>query len=91
MKKPPNLNEEIAAMAKSDLSHSSELSMDNNRHRDEEKQNNLMAKPNTSDSRKKKRKCRSKLVQEIRISVSASKPSSLAFKPTVKKRKKNDK
>lgn len=71
MKKPPNLNEEIAAMAKSsDLSHSSELSTENNRHRDEEKQSYPMAKPNTSDSKMKKRKCRSKLVQEIRISVS---------------------
>lgn len=69
MKNPPNLNEEIAAMAKFDSSHSSEFSTDNNRYRDEDKQSNPMAKPNTSDSKKKKRKCRSKLVQEIRISV----------------------
>lgn len=70
MKNPPNLNEEIAAMAKSDSSHTSELSTDNSRHRDEERQSNPMAKPNASDSKKKKRKCRKKLVREIRISVS---------------------
>lgn len=79
MKKPPNLNEEIAAMAKSDSSHSSELSTENNRHRDEEKQSNLMTKPNTSDSKMKKRKCRSKLVQEIRISVSITNQAPLNF------------
>lgn len=72
MKNPPNLNEEIAAMAKSDSSHSSEFSTENNRHRDEEKQSNIMAKPNTNDSENMQRKCRSKLVRQIRISVSTT-------------------
>lgn len=70
MKKPPNLNEEIAAMAKSDLAGPSELSTDNSRYRDEEKQSSSMTKSSSGDSKRKKLKCRAKLVKEIRISVS---------------------
>lgn len=68
MKKLPNLNEEIAAMAKSDPTCISIQSIDNIRTRDEENQCNSVVKSNAIEQRKRK-KCRSQLVQEIRISV----------------------
>lgn len=68
MKKPPNLNEEIAAMAKSDPTCISIQSVENIRARDEEKQNHSVDKSNATEQRKSK-KCRAQLVQEIRISV----------------------
>lgn len=70
MKRPLNLNEEIAAMAKSDPNSISTLSVDNNRSRDEENHNMLMAKTNANQPQRRKKKCRALLVQEIRISVS---------------------
>ncbi|XP_031639899.1 uncharacterized protein LOC116351884 isoform X2 [Contarinia nasturtii] len=72
VKRPQNLNEEIAAMAKSDSINSTSLSVESTRQgtraKDEENQINLIAKPNTSQSERRKKKCRSLLVQEIRIS-----------------------
>lgn len=67
MKRPPNLNEEIAAMANPT---SMPISMENTRMRDEEKPLNAVTKPNASDSRRKRKKNRAQLVQTIRISVS---------------------
>lgn len=73
MKRPPNLNEEIAAMAKSDSASISMISMDNVRIRDEEKQISAVAKPNSNDLKRKRKENRSQLVREIRISVSIPK------------------
>lgn len=70
MKKPPNLNEEIAAMAKSDSTCASTQSIESARSRDEEKQCNSIIKPSSHEKQRKRKKCRSQLVQEIRISVS---------------------
>lgn len=70
MKKPPNLNEEIAAMAKSDSTCGSTQSIESARSKDEEKQCNSIIKPNLHEKQRKRKKCRSQLVQEIRISVS---------------------
>lgn len=71
MKKMPSLNEEIAAMAKSDSTGmTSDLSIDSNHYRDDEKQSNSNTKASSSDVRKRnKSRSRAKLVQEIRISV----------------------
>ncbi|XP_055314214.1 probable histone-lysine N-methyltransferase CG1716 isoform X2 [Sitodiplosis mosellana] len=68
MKRPPNLNEEIAAMAKSDPACISIISTENIRARDEENQNICVAKSNTGEEQCRKKKCRMQLVQEIRIS-----------------------
>lgn len=68
MKRPPNLNEEIAAMA--NASCTSTQSIENNRVTDEDKQNNCVSKTNTGEEKRRKKKCRKQLVQEIRISVS---------------------
>lgn len=70
MKKPPNLNEEIAAMAKSDTACISIISTENIRARDEENQNTFVARTNSGEEKRRKKKCRKQLVQEIRISVS---------------------
>lgn len=70
MKRPPNLNEEIAAMAKSDPACISTLTIENVRVKGEEKQNTLDAKTSISEEQRRMKKCRSQLVQEIRISVS---------------------
>lgn len=69
MKKPPNLNEEIAAMAKSDTACISIISTEDIRAKDEENQNSFIAKINAGEEKRKKKKCRKQLVQEIRISV----------------------
>lgn len=70
MKRPPNLNEEIAAMAKSDLTSMHTIIMENARARDEEKQTNATPKPSANDLKRKRKKNRAQLVQTIRISVS---------------------
>lgn len=71
MKRPPNLNEEIAAMAKSDSTGIPTMSTENHRSRDDEKLHNInSSKPNSTDSKRKRKKNRSQLVQTIRISVS---------------------
>lgn len=70
MKRPPNLNEEIAAMAKSDPACISTLTIENIRAKGEEKQNTLDAKTSTNEEQRRRKKCRAQLVQEIRISVS---------------------
>lgn len=71
MKRPPNLNEEIAAMAKSDSIGIPAMSTENHRSRDDEKLHNINSnKPNSSDAKRKRKKNRSQLVQTIRISVS---------------------
>lgn len=71
MKRPPNLNEEIAAMAKSDPSSMISMSsVENTRTKDEERQMNTATKPNSTDSKRKRKKNRAQLVQTIRISVS---------------------
>lgn len=70
MKKPLNLSEEIAAMAKSDPTCATTQSVEIARARDEEKQCNSIVKPSSHEKQRKRKKCRSQLVQEIRISVS---------------------
>lgn len=70
MKKPLNLNEEIAAMAKSDSTGVSTQPTENVRARDEEKQSSLDTKVKDDAEKRRKKKCRKQLVQEIRISVS---------------------
>lgn len=86
MKRPPNLNEEIAALAKSDLGGTpSTMSMDNARARDEEKQTNAESKPNSSDSKRKRNKNRAPLVQTIRISVSINEHNKYAEKKSNQK------
>lgn len=73
MKRPPNLNEEIAAMAKSDSTGIPTISIENHRSRDDEKLHNINSNnPNSADSKRKRKKNRSQLVQTIRISVSIS-------------------
>lgn len=73
MKRPPNLNEEIAAMAKSDSTGIPTLSIENQRSRDDEKLHNASSNnPNSTDSKRKRKKNRSQLVQTIRISVCIS-------------------
>lgn len=70
MKKLPNLSEEIAAMAKTDSGSTSSPSTANTSSADQECDKfNLSVQPDNAPNRKKKR-CRSKLVQEFRISVS---------------------
>lgn len=74
MKKPLNfLSEEIAAMAKSDPSCVSSVSIENARIKDEERQNSSTVKSSSSETKRKRKKSRSQLVQEIRISVSIEK------------------
>lgn len=68
MSKLPNLSEEIAAMAKSDSGHHSTPSSENNRMRDDEKLHSMNMK-SSAEKQYKKKKCRAKLVQEIRIDV----------------------
>lgn len=70
IKRPLNLNEEIAAMAKSDTTCITNISTEGTRIKDEERQNHAIIKSNTSESKSKRKKSRSQLVQEIRISVS---------------------
>ena len=70
MKKPLNLNEEIAAMAKSDSSCISVQSVENTRIKEEENHCNAINKSNMFEKQRKRKKSRSQLVQEIRISVS---------------------
>lgn len=65
MKRMPNLSEEIAAMA---FSTTSALSSDLSR--DEDGMHKYPQNLNLSESMPKKRRSRSRLVQEIRISVS---------------------
>lgn len=67
--KLPNLNEEIAAMAIQDSAHPPTLSSQHVHRREEEKLNTSSIKSNAEKPYKRK-KCRAKLVQEIRISVS---------------------
>lgn len=79
MKKPMNLHEEIAAMAKSDSTGVSSISMENTRIKDEERQNSSAVKSNSNEIPRKRKKNRAQLVQEIRISVSFAKFSNIAF------------
>lgn len=75
MKRPPNLNEEIAAMAKSDSNGMPTIAIENHRSRDDEKLSNVNShNPSSMDSKRKRKKNRSQLVQTIRISVSISDP-----------------
>lgn len=70
MKKIPNLNEEIAAMAKTDAGGSASPAIVNvSSSADQECEKINSSVPN-DDKPKSKKRCRDKLVQEIRISVS---------------------
>lgn len=64
MKKMPNLSEEIAAMAFASSSASSDLS------RNDDNMHTYSQNLNAKETVPKKRRSRSRLVQEIRISVS---------------------
>lgn len=79
MKKPMNLHEEIAAMAKSDSTGASAISMENVRIKEEERQNSSAVKSNSNETPRKRKKNRAQLVQEIRISVSFTKFLHIAF------------
>lgn len=74
-----NLHEEIAAMAKSDLTSVSAISMENTRIKDEDRQNSSAVKSNSNEIPRKGKKNRAQLVQEIRISVSFAKFLYIAF------------
>lgn len=72
MKRPPNLNEEIAAMAKSDSTGMPTLSIENHRSRSDDKSNNTNSNSsNATDAKRKRKKNRTQLVTAIRISVSS--------------------
>lgn len=80
MKRPPNLNEEIAAMAKSDSTGVPTVSIENHRSRGDEKLNNTnSSSSNATDAKRKRKKNRTQLVTAIRISVSFFSQSNVIF------------